>query len=335
MKKGLKLLSLAMLFALPLAACGDNSGSNTSGNQEGGQQQEGGGQEEGGGSGGGGGEQGGGGQEEGGGGSGGGGGGQSQDEVQTITVDFSKLGYADQEEIGTKNLASDLTLSAKNDGSTPVKWFDNGSALRVYGGDSLVFESKSGAITKIELTLVSGGKSNAVSAQPGSIADRTTWTGSSNKVTITVDGTGGHVRYSGAKITYSGKGGSGGGEEGGGGSGGGQSTDLEDILVEICFYTTGQEENLFEYDSDDDSYYFGLTWGTTSEYTLLSAVQDAAEYLPEAFVYEVEEPYEDEWLDGDAGAFATYCTEDETTYCEIGSYEDDGEIVIQFCVYEE
>ena len=312
--KAAKFLALGMLFALPLAACGDNSGSNTSGNQEGGQQQEGGG------------------QEEGGGGSGGGGGGQSQDEVQTITVDFSKLGYADQEEIGTKNLASDLTLSAKNDGSTPVKWFDNGSALRVYGGDSLVFESKSGAITKIELTLVSGGKSNAVSAQPGSIADRTTWTGSSNKVTITVGGTGGHVRYSGAKITYSGKGGSGGQQEGGGG---GQTANLEDILVEICYNLFEEEENQFDYDSEDGSYYLGLTWGTSSDYTLLEAVEEASYYLPESFVYEVEAPYEDEWEDGDQGAFATYCTEDEKIYCEIGSYEDDGDIVVQFCVYEE
>ena len=48
MKKGLKLLTLAMLFALPLASCGDTSGTNESGKKEEEQQQEegGGGEEE-------------------------------------------------------------------------------------------------------------------------------------------------------------------------------------------------------------------------------------------------------------------------------------------------
>ena len=48
MKKGLKLLTLAMLFALPLASCGDTSGTNESEKKEEEQQQEegGGGEEE-------------------------------------------------------------------------------------------------------------------------------------------------------------------------------------------------------------------------------------------------------------------------------------------------
>lgn len=116
-------------------------------------------------------------------------------------------------------------------------------------------------------------------------------------------------------------------------SGGEEGYDIVEVCTELTYSLFGVETNYFEYDSDYDCYYSAFDWGTESEYTLLSAVEEAVEYLPLYFI-EVTAPYEDTWEDGDAGAFAQYETDDGSIVCEIGSYAYGGSVSMQFVLYE-
>ena len=79
-------------------------------------------------------------------------------------------------------------------GFTNAKWYDNGNAIRVYNGGSMTVSSKNNTIVeRIELTLGSGGNSNAITTNVGTFSG-TTWTGNSEVVKFTIDGTSGNRR---------------------------------------------------------------------------------------------------------------------------------------------
>lgn len=103
----------------------------------------------------------------------------------------------------------------------------------------------------------------------------------------------------------------------------------EDLIKKIA-------KNIFDdetqYEEEDGAYYTGANWGTTSEYTLVTAVEEAIEYTPEEFT-KATSVEEGTWDDGDDGAFCSLAIDDESILCDIGSYISGSDVVIQFAVY--
>lgn len=232
----------------------------------------------------------------------------------------------------------------KGSGSSIPAWYDNG--LRLYAKNTITFSSQT-EMKKIEFDWEKQGTKTfaTATASTGSYthptsAGKGTWTGSTKSVVFTLGSETAQLQLNTFKVTIVGSGG-GSGEDGGSGSGGeGGSGSGEDavtinsLCTEICNTVcgdgTGNQFELYE-----GAYYWGVTWGTNSEYTLQSAVEECADYyLPESLVYVVEEPTMDVWEeDNTDGCFASYSTENGI-YCELGSYEEDSNIVIQFTVYQ-
>ena len=120
---------------------------------------------------------------------------------QTIT--FSTLGYSNQQEVSSVN-GTNCTLSfAKGTNSNAPKYFTTGSALRLYGGNSMTITVDAKyKITSIKLTFSSGENTNEITTNVGSYSDGT-WSGSienGGSVTFTVSGSSGHRRIASVEI---------------------------------------------------------------------------------------------------------------------------------------
>ena len=326
MKKAIKLLSLAMLFAMPLAACGNNNNGGNSGNNGGNQSGEHGDSgDEGGGSGSG----SGGGQHSGdeGGGSGSGGGGQ---QTSTVVLDFSKLNDV-KGKVGSVSFTSD-----KGSGQSAPAYNANKQELRLYLSNTITFTGAT--FSSIEFDANTCGEEKAtgtLSASTGSLSGFK-WTGSASSVEFTVNG-GKQVHINsitiktGAGGSGSGDEGGGSGDEGGGGGGGSHVADLESYAKEIS-YNVFEEEDGYEL-LEDGSYYIGVYWDEEGAMSLVEACEDAYNYTPEDFVL-ANDPEED----GDR-AYMICATEDESVYIEIDSYLEDDDagdtwICIDYFIYE-
>jgi len=119
------------------------------------------------------------------------------------TVDYSAQGYSNGEEVSTVNgNICTITFDKGSNSNTP-KYYDTGSAIRVYGGNTMTIASDSKTIVGIALTFGSGDGSNAITTNVGSYSNGT-WTGSASSVTFTIGGTSGHRRIQSVTITYAG-----------------------------------------------------------------------------------------------------------------------------------
>ena len=144
-------------------------------------------------------------------GEGGGGGGTSGVEGNSIT--FSAMNYENAQDFDGQSIAvGDATLAwSKGSGSTTPKYYTTGTAMRLYGGNTLTISS-SKTISKIEFTYASGQDSNnrpfyATSSnttiEPGTYDYNTqVWSGSAQSIVLTYTGNGGHVRLQAISITY-------------------------------------------------------------------------------------------------------------------------------------
>lgn len=333
MKKTLKLLSLAMLFALPLAACGGNESGNGSGSGESESGESGGGQEEGGGSGGG----SGGGQEEGGGGSGGGG--QSSD-VQSVKITFGS------EEDTSGSIDGVSWASDKNGGaSAPVVKVDSehGNDLRLYAKNTFTLSASSN-ITKavFEISYKGLQRQADVSCSSGSMdydmdAAEVTWSGSAKSITFTVgdkathgtDGSSKAGQFDFYSISVS-VGGSGGGSESGGSSGGGGEdlSAVEEVAAYMAEACTGDAD---AYEWDDEYECYSIYYFDDESADLCEAAQWALDKCPSGFsVYEEVGEYEDE---GESYAYGSY-DDGESIAIDVYSFDYDGSIMVEIDVYE-
>ena len=120
----------------------------------------------------------------------------------TNSFDFSTMGYSNEQVIGTVNLATGLTMTcAKGSGSNDPKYFNSGTSIRVYNGNTITF-SCSDSITRIEFTFSTG--SHVLNASIGNYSDGV-WTGNATSITFTNNnGTGqsNQVRITSATVTY-------------------------------------------------------------------------------------------------------------------------------------
>lgn len=117
-------------------------------------------------------------------------------------IDFSAQGYDNAEDVAQVD-GEACTISfdkGTNTNSTP-KYYDTGSAIRVYGGNTMTVASATKTIVGIDLTFGTGDKDNDISANVGTYS-KGTWTGEAPSVTFTVDGSSGHRRIQKVAVTY-------------------------------------------------------------------------------------------------------------------------------------
>ncbi len=124
------------------------------------------------------------------------------------TMTFSELYDSNTTIDGTTiNGTNFSVVFTKRDGGTATQYYTSGSAVRWYGGGTLVVSAKGGkTITGITLSF-GGTKANAITASPGTYTDGSangtgTWAGSASSVTFTQAGTSGQDRISAITVTY-------------------------------------------------------------------------------------------------------------------------------------
>ncbi len=121
----------------------------------------------------------------------------------TVEIDLSARGYTNAQEI--TNVVIDTNVTAEFDkgtNSNAPKYYDSGTAVRVYGGGTFTISASSGmTIKKIVLTFGSGDGSNEITADVGDYADGT-WTGDATEVVFTVGGASGNRRIRTIEVTY-------------------------------------------------------------------------------------------------------------------------------------
>lgn len=125
-----------------------------------------------------------------------------------ITFDFSAQGYANAQDFNdqTVDLGSGISVTfSKGTGSTTPKYYDIGTAIRLYGGNTATFTSNY-TITSIVATYSAAGNVGTIEADCGnySLSGTTgTWTGSSTSIELKNTASSGHARLQKVVITYS------------------------------------------------------------------------------------------------------------------------------------
>lgn len=116
------------------------------------------------------------------------------------TITFSELEYANAAEVTTVNGTNATLTFDKGTNSNAPKYYTSGTALRMYGGNTMTVTATK-TIKKIELTFGSSDGSNTITTDVDTYSDGT-WLGSAKSVTFTIGGSTGNRRLSSVKITY-------------------------------------------------------------------------------------------------------------------------------------
>lgn len=118
----------------------------------------------------------------------------------TVTIDLS-TGYVNEQMVGTIT-SGDITIATSGGtNSYSPTYYNQGHAVRFYGGNTFTVSADGNTISKIELTFSSGEGTNQITANPDSF-NTNTWTGSANSVTFTIGGRNGHRRIASIAVTY-------------------------------------------------------------------------------------------------------------------------------------
>ncbi len=133
--------------------------------------------------------------------------------VEGNSITFSTMGYENSQSLDGQPITlgyATLTFSKASGGTAPA-YYNTGSAMRMYGSNTLTIAS-SKTISKVEFKFADGKDSNDrpyypttdnASVTPGNYDFATqTWTGSANEIVLTYTAKGGHFRIIGLTITY-------------------------------------------------------------------------------------------------------------------------------------
>lgn len=119
-----------------------------------------------------------------------------------VTFDFSAQGYENGAAIETITIDENVSATFdKGTNSNGPKYYTTGTALRMYGANSMTLTTTSGKIKSVVFTFSSGEGTNAIEVNAGSFATDT-WTGSEEEVIFTIGGTSGHRRIKAIAVTY-------------------------------------------------------------------------------------------------------------------------------------
>lgn len=120
----------------------------------------------------------------------------------TVSLDFSAQGYANGTAIEAVTLDANVSIAFdKGTNSNGPKYYTTGTAVRMYGANSMTLTTASGVIKGIELTFSSGEGTNAIEADCGTFAENA-WSGAESAVKLTIAGTSGHRRVKTISVTY-------------------------------------------------------------------------------------------------------------------------------------
>lgn len=123
-------------------------------------------------------------------------------EGTTVTYDSTTQGYENAQDI-TNVTVDDVTIVfAKGTGSNAPKYYDNGTAVRCYGGNTITISATEGnLVTGVAFLFGTGDGSNEITADPG-VFSSPVWTGSAQSVVFTISGTSGNRRIQAIDVTY-------------------------------------------------------------------------------------------------------------------------------------
>ena len=136
-----------------------------------------------------------------------GGGGSSDVTGSTETIDFSAQGYSNAQAISNFSGSLVSITFDKGTNSNGPKYYTTGTAIRLYGSNSMTISATGGKTVKgVTLTFSSGEGTNEITTNTGSYSDGNSstngsWTGSSSSVTFTIGGTSGHRRVKSIAVT--------------------------------------------------------------------------------------------------------------------------------------
>ncbi|MBO6255442.1 MAG: chitobiase/beta-hexosaminidase C-terminal domain-containing protein, partial [Bacteroidaceae bacterium] len=115
----------------------------------------------------------------------------------TVEIDLTAQGYTNQQEVTTVTQDGITLTFDKGTNSNTPKWFDNGSAVRLYGGGTLTITSANGDMSGIAFTITQG---DQLTANVGTYVSPN-WTGTASTVVFTQGGATGHVRIQKVVVT--------------------------------------------------------------------------------------------------------------------------------------
>lgn len=120
----------------------------------------------------------------------------------TVSIDFSAQSYANATAVKSATFDSNVSAAFDKGGnSNAPKYYTSGTAVRMYGGNSMTISTTSGVIKSITLTYGASDGTNAITTDNGTF-DGNAWTGSEKSVTFTIGGTTGHRRIKAVEVTY-------------------------------------------------------------------------------------------------------------------------------------
>ncbi|WP_288318871.1 DUF5123 domain-containing protein [Xylanibacter caecicola] len=117
-----------------------------------------------------------------------------------VTIDFTAKGFANQEAVTSVEQDGITVTFDKGTNSNAPKFYTSGTAIRIYGGNSMTV-SATKSITSIALTFGSGDGSNEITTDGGTYTNGA-WTGNATSVKFTVGGTSGNRRLQKLIVTY-------------------------------------------------------------------------------------------------------------------------------------
>ena len=119
----------------------------------------------------------------------------------TASVTFSEQGYTNQQAITTVEFNGVTATFDKGTNSNAPKYYTSGTAIRVYGGNTVTITADDETISAITITFGSSDGSNTITSNVGTYSNGS-WTGSATSVTFTVGGSSGNRRFAGLSVTY-------------------------------------------------------------------------------------------------------------------------------------
>ncbi len=131
-------------------------------------------------------------------------------DASVVTIDMTAQGYSNSQSVNGVSITSgDATVTfSKGSGSTAPAYYTTGTAVRIYGGNTLTISAgEEMNIKKIVMTFASGSSyqpsNETFSVNTGSATTgaTTTWTGEGENIVITHNATSGHWRLKTMQIT--------------------------------------------------------------------------------------------------------------------------------------
>lgn len=117
----------------------------------------------------------------------------------TSSVTFSEMGFDNGTAIGNIVIGPVSLSSDKGSNSNAPKYYNTGTSMRLYGGNTLTF-TYTRPITQISFT-ISEGSASALQASTGTL-NNSTWTGSTTSVVISNKNASGHLKISSISVSY-------------------------------------------------------------------------------------------------------------------------------------